>query len=299
MNNRKLAVISIILAGIFFGGNSVFSKIALHTAPPLTFTFLRFLVGSFAITPFLLKEKGRKNRPTVPILLLSLIQVANVTFFSLGVRLTTAVISQTLYTAAPIFTIIISYILLKERITSRKLLGIAVGFLGTIIIILLPFFGKPNVFNGNFIGNTLILVSVICLATYSLLSKQFHDRYSPVYLTALFIYLTTLVIGILSIPELINNVGWWRDTPPLAWFGILYVGIPGVLAFLLYQFAIKHSTAVMASMITYISPVIAFMFAAILLGEKLTLSFLIGTSLVFIGVYIVTTGRTSQNKLPQ
>jgi drug/metabolite transporter (DMT)-like permease len=252
-------------------------------------TFLRFFLGSIIITPFLVKE-GKMTKPSVRVVLLSFIMVLNTIAYSFGIRLTTATIGQILFSAIPILTALASFLFIKERIGLRKIIGVSIGFLGTVFIILLPVIGKHTAFNGNLLGNMLVFISAICLAWYSVLSKKFHTHYSPLYLTALFIYLTALTNGLLAIPELLANYNFLNTIPFLGWIGVLYVGTFGILFFLLYQYAVKHGSPIIASTSNYLSPVVAFVVASILLGERLTGGFIAGALLALLGVYIVTVG---------
>ncbi len=207
-----------------------------------------------------------------------------------GVLCSTATIGQILFSAVPILTALASFLFIKERIGLRKIIGVSIGFLGTVFIILLPVIGKHTAFNGNLLGNMLVFISAICLAWYSVLSKKFHTHYSPLYLTALFIYLTALTNGLLAIPELLANYNFLNTIPFLGWIGVLYVGTFGILFFLLYQYAVKHGSPIIASTLNYLSPVVAFVVASILLGERLTGGFIAGALLALLGVYIVTVG---------
>lgn len=288
MKSHQYAFLAIILAAIFTGANGAFSKLALHIIPPITFTFFRFLLGSFVITPFFLIDKTRRNKPTLQVILLSLIMVINTTAFAFGIHLTTATVGQTLFAGVPILTALISYMFLKHVIGIKKTIGVSIGFIGTLLIIVLPVLQKHVAFSGNLTGNLLIFTSSVCLAVYSILSKQFHQKYSPTYLTAVFIYMTALANGVLAIPELFSHYQWISHTSISNWIGLVYSGSFGVLFFLLYQAAVKHGSALMASTINYLSPITAFIFAFLLLGEKVTGGFILGAILVLIGVFFVT-----------
>ncbi len=288
VTNKKLAIVFILLAAFCAGGTSPFSKVALHTVPPMIFTFFRFLLGSFVITIVLYKEKVAIPKPTFAVTLLTMIQVINPIIYTYGVRLTTATISQTLFSATPILTAIIAYFIIQDRLPFQKIIGIAIGFIGTLIIVFLPIIGTHSAFNGNLLGNIYVSVAVVCLAVYSVLSKQFQKTYSPLWLTAYFIYITTCVSGILAIPEFVKNHAFWTSTTLLGWSGVMYAGCIGILFFLFYQYAIKYGSPTIASVSNYLSPVVAFFVASLLLGEKLTIGFVIGALLALFGVFLVT-----------
>ncbi len=296
MSSRKLAIICILIAAVCSGATSVFAKIALETIPPLSFTFIRFLIASIAITPFLLIELRQKqnfHRPSKKVIWLSLIQVVNTIAYSFGVHLTTATSAQMLFSAAPVLTTLALFWLLRERLGKNKILGVGIGFVGTILIILLPALESSAAFNGNVAGNLLVFVAVICLAVYSVLSKQFHHMYSPLYLTSLFIYMATIATAFLAVPDFITHPGWWQSTVAMAWFGVALTGALGATFFLLYQYAVKHGSAVIASLTQYLAPIVTFTIASLLLSEQLTVGFVVGAVLALMGVYLATK-RTPQ-----
>lgn len=287
------AVFLIILMTALIGGATpVFVKIALKEIPPFTFTFLRFFIASLLILPFFLKLKPKIDSKIIRILILSLLATVNVTLFAFGVRLTTASISQLLYMAVPIFAGILSYIFLKEKITTKKIIGILMGFLGTLIVILLPLFGESSPFTGDLTGNFLIFAAVVSFSVYTVFSKKAQNEYSPMYITALFVFVTTLVLSVFAVSDYVANPDWWRFVSDETVFATLYVGSIGTFGFyLLFQYAIKHSTPTVASTTGYIQTVATFMWAFILLGEQLTPYFALGSVLAFLGAWL-----TSQTK---
>ena len=291
MSARKLAIILILLAALCSGATTVFAKIALADIPPVSFTFVRFLIASIVITPFLLWEfKQNKNfrKPSSSVIWLSAIQVVNVTAYAFGISLTTATSAQMLFSATPVLTALALYWLTHERLGKSKLLGVGIGFIGAVLIILLPGLETKAVFNGSIAGNLLVFISVNCLAIYAVLSKKFHHLYSPLYLTSLFIYMTTIVTAVLSVSELSAHPAWWELTLVMTWVGVTMAGVLGALFFVLYQYAIKLGSPVIASLTQYLAPIVTFVIASFLLGERVTGGFILGASLALVGVYLAT-----------
>lgn len=283
------SIFLIFLAAIIGGGIPVFAKISLKEIPPLSFTLLRFLLAFCVLLPFVIKRKEFHFGNLKRIIFVSLLATANVTLFVFGVGRTTATISQMLYAGVPLIAGIFSFLLLKEKIYPKKLSGILVGFIGVLIIVLLPVLGQHTVFNGDLLGNLIILVAVCLFSLYSVLSKQFQKEYTPLELTIFFV-LTTILIQILLMPlDLLKNPNWWTGISLNAIFGVVYVGILGTgIYYLTYQYTIKNSTPIIASMILYLQPIFTFLWASVLLKEKITQEFILGAILAFIGVALVT-----------
>lgn len=291
--SKHSLILLIIITAIIGGGVPAFSKIALQAFPTFIFIFLRFLLAGLALVPIFWQKKALVKKGQLKnAILVSLLATANVTFFALGVRKTTATIAQMLYAAVPIMASVFSYLFLKEKIKVKKLAGIMLGFVGVLTIILLPVIGKTSAFNGTLAGNLLIFIGVASYSLYTVMSKKLQKIYSPLALTMIFI-ITTIVIQSLLLPiELKSNPDFWKNISINNLMGLVYVGILGTgFYYLIYQYAIKKATPVIASMAFYLQPIASFLWAFVLLGERLTPGFIIGGILALTGAGIVTKKR--------
>jgi drug/metabolite transporter (DMT)-like permease len=295
MKNRlsiRLAVVAVLLGAITGGGNPVFVKIALKEIPVFAFNFLRFFISLILIFPLFLREKPKISKDVYKIALLSLLGVVNITLFAFGVRLTTATISQVIYAIVPIVAGILSYLFLSEKIGLNKILGILLGFVGAILIVLLPIIGNPSALKGNLLGNVIIFVAMFAWAAYTVFSKKFHGKYSPIYLNTFFILTAAIIEFFPAIPDFSPTNPWWQHLSSSAIFSLLFVSALGTVAtYIFYQYAIKHGTPLIASMSLYIQPIVTFSFASVILGERLTLGLIIGAILIFLGIWRVTKNR--------
>jgi len=283
-NNNRLAILLIIIIAAIGGGLPVFVKIGLKQIPPFTYTFLRFFIAFLCIFPSFLKEKPKLDRNTVSIVVFSLFAVANVTLFAFGIRLTSALIGQMLYASVPIIVAIFSFFFLKDKSSTRKIVGVFLGFAGTVLIIFLPVISKSSIFQGSLLGNLLIITAVVCYSIYTTLSKPMQKKYSPTYLTTMF-FLTASVIGLgLGLSEIENIKNLITILTFNSILSVLYVSFLGSFVYyLLYQYAIKHSSPLIASMLFYVQPVATFVWASALLGEKLTVGIYRRRRTFFIG----------------
>ncbi len=294
MNARTIALILLFVAAVTGGVNPIFIKKALSQIPVFSFTFLRFFISLLLILPLFLKEKPTIGKSFYKILLLSLLSVLNVTLFAFGIKLTTATIGSILYTAVPILALVLSYMILKEKISGNKVFGVGLGFVGTLLIVLLPLVGKASPFKGDLLGNFLILVAVLSFSLYTVLSKHFQKTYSPIYITTIFIFTASVVSFILSLFDIASFGSWWKNVSYEGAFSVFFVSIIGtVLYYIIYQYIIKNTTPLIASTVSYLQPVATFVLAFVLLSERLTLEFIIGAVLVFAGTWFTTKRRQS------
>jgi len=283
------AFVVILLTALIGGGVPVLSKIALVEFPPLTFILLRFISSTLILVPLFIREKQPLTKKIIPVVLISLFAVANVVLFSFGIRLTSATISQMLYASVPLFAAVLSFFLLKQKLEPKKIIGVFLGFTGVMTIILLPLLNQSASLGGTLVGNLIVLVAVLSFSLYTVLSKKVQGSYSSTFMVSVFAFLTICIQSITAYFELQQNSQWWTTVTPAGVASLLYVGILGTaIYYILYQYAIKKGNPVIASMTLYLQPIATYIWAFILLHERLTIGFIIGALLSFTGAWLVT-----------
>ena len=194
-----------------------------------------------------------------------------------------------LYAAAPIVILILSHRFLKEEITRKKIIGIGTGLFGVVIVVLLPVIDKGSLYAGTLLGNVIIFTALVSFSFYSTLSKQYQKYATPVQLTFIFALLTTLLIFPIALREHIQNPVWITKLSISPIIGVLYVGVLGGAAYYLaYQYAIKKGGTVIASLTLFIQPLATYVWALILLNEKLIPGVIVGAVFTILGAKIVT-----------
>lgn len=288
MSNKQKALICILLVSILGGATSPVTKIGLVSIPPLSFAFIRFLIAGILILPFLVGRKDLKSlwRLTP----LSLLASFNIILFILGLKTTTATISQILYAVSPLLVGLFLFILFKERLAKDKAIGIAIGFLGVLIIVLLPVLEKGAKFSGDLTGNILITCGAVLSSLYLTYSKRAHNKtFSSFMITASFILVTCVILFPLFVLESINQPGWWNIVTAPSIFALIYISTAStIFTYILLQYSIKHGGSILASMQHYLVPPLGFLFSFLLLGEQLTTGLIVGGTLALLGVYITT-----------
>ena len=163
------------------------------------------------------------------------------------------------------------------------------GFLGIGAIIFLPILRSSKLQMGNFTGNIIIFLAVISFSIYTVLSKPLQKKYSPLYITAIFAFTCIISQSLLSVPEVASGIHWWTSVSFAAVVSLLYVSIGGtIIYYTLYQYAIKHGSPLIASMTMYLQPVATYIWASVVLQEKISMEFIVGAILAFIGVWLTT-----------
>lgn len=287
-----LIFVLIILAGLFGGGIGVFGKIALKEIPSFSFTFIRFSFASIFLLPILLRSHLKIDKSILKIIALSLLASANVILFSFGIKHTSASIGQMIYTASPLLTALLSFFLLKEKFSRAKTLGLIIGFIGTLIIVLIPLFENNFKVNSQMSGNLIILTAMISFTLYSVISKKLTIDYKPIQITSIFAFTTFCLTGLLSLYDLKNSPEWWQEVSLKAIVSVAYVGILGTaLYYLLMQIIIKKASPVISNLILYLQPIATIILSITFLDESLSLIFLAGSALSLVGVWKTTRSK--------
>jgi drug/metabolite transporter (DMT)-like permease len=291
-SNRYKALLAVILIVILGGATSPYVKLAVEVIPPFTYTFIRFFLAFLLILPIFLKSKPKFKKKDLSLVWLSLFSTFNIILFVFGIRLTLASAGQVIYSFQPIVVAVISYFLLKERITLKKIIGIVIGFLGVNLIILLPLLEK-NTFNKEaLIGNLMILIGCLLFSYYTTASKKFLEKYSPLWLTISFIFTTAIVSLVFSMKELSSINYWFSNLTPAIIWAIVYVAVIGtVMAYFLQQYVIKKASPLIVSLTQYLTPGVTMVWSNMILGEKFSLSLIIGTAVILYGAWLVTRER--------
>lgn len=296
MSSRTKAIIAIFIASILWASSGTVSKLLFPVIDPIPLAMLRLGIASAVLVPIFFI---RKHPPVIKMLLdmwpVTLAAFLNFFFFTVGVSKTTANASTVIYTTTPLLTLLLAKATIQEYSNKRKLAGIIIGLVGVMTILLLPVLTRKQSFNGDLVGNLLIICAVCCWTYYIVGSRKLiaHLHYESLTITTVIISVSFVLMALLTCltPH--------RPILPAAVSGIhpfllLYFGVAvTVVTFALQQLTIQLSSATTASLTNYIQPVFSFTYNAIFLGEMLTPEFLFGSILVLVGVFIVTSEQAS------
>lgn len=200
-----------------------------------------------------------------------------------ALRFTTATNTSLIVCSCPLFaTLIIRLCYRSARINTIQLLGSLLAFLGMVIVVL----------NGRFVlhlspvGDALAFTACICWAVYSLLMKIVSGRYGAAFITRKVFFYGVLTI----IPYYIICPGF----PSVEVFGnpkvignLLFLGcLASMVCFLTWNWCIAKLGAVKATNWVYFNPITTMLFAWWVLGESITIYFLLGAVCILAGMYL-------------
>lgn len=285
-NHRLLAFIALILASSIWGINSSIMKLTLLTVPPFTLAFIRFGAAALLLFPFVFRKLKIESRD-IPLLLLAITGAVtlHIPFFFFGLKFTTALNAGIIIAATPIFTLLFAHLFLREKLKSKLILGSILGTTGIGFII-----GKDIVAKGvnlSPLGDVLILLAILMFVFYEIASKKLFARYSPFTITFYAFAFGSLSLSPFALLELQQNTQWITNVSSQAVFGILYgIFLSSFAAYSLWQWGLTKLSASRVGFFFYLDPVVGTLAAVVLLGEVITIPFLLGAALIFLGLFI-------------
>jgi|TARA_B110000259_G_scaffold188382_1_gene246900 drug/metabolite transporter (DMT)-like permease len=291
MNNRNLGLLAAFGATLIYGFNHTIAKNLMPTyIGPFAFILLRVLGAAilfWILSIFFKNEKiDKKDWPRI-ILCSFLGMVINMLAFFKGLELSTPINSSVLITVVPIFVFVFSAIIIKERVSLLKVVGISAGFFGALILIL----KSPSTgYNAPDIptGNLLFVLNSSTYGLYLIFVKPLVEKYNIITLFRWLFLFGFLMNFPLTVSEF-SSVDWLNLPFYDAILPMLYVVVGTTFfTYLFNAYALTQLKASTVSSFIYLQPIVGIIYALTTKNDSLTLVNVIGMVLIFVGVYLVT-----------
>ena len=298
VNTRLKAHIALFIVALIYGANYTISKVVLDDGyiQPLGFVLMRVISGLLLFTlvhQFFIREKI-KRKDVGKLILCGIFGVAiNQMFFFMGLKLTTPINASLIMTTTPILVLIISAIYIKEPITLRKVLGVVIGASGAITLILSG--GALDFDKSRALGDLLIFVNAASYGIYLVLVKSLMKEYHPITVVRWVFTFGIVFVFPFGFNTLITTE--WSTFSSHIWLAVAYVLIcTTFLAYLFNAYALKTLQASTVSTYIYLQPLLTTIIALIFESDQLMLFKVVAGILIFIGVYLVSSGKAVLKK---
>jgi RarD protein len=280
----------LLVQSLMASGTHLVAKVVVNAVDAPTLTLIRCLVSVAGMGLLLLFSGHRisiRREDYRLILVLSLLAIPiNQFFFLYGIRFTTAANAALLYATTPAIVLLLSRVFLGERLTRKKVAGVALAFTGVVVVILER---GPDASLEYVYGNLIIFLAVIAWSTYTAYGKRLIAKYGPIGASSV-----TLIVGTaLFIPiGIFPALAFPYETLSAAnWLQILYLGIvTSVLAYVLWYYALSRAEAGKVALFTNLQPILTTVLAVALLGQTVTVMFVLGGIIVLSGVVLAQFG---------
>lgn len=290
MTSDTLNRLKALIAAIFWGVSFVATKAALRDVSPWTLIVVRFAFG-VAILVFaawrLHLIKLVSARDFFSLAILGAIAIAiHQGLQATGLTLTSASSMAWLVGLTPVFTAILAWLFLHERVGSLKVFGLAIAFAGAIVVVTKGMLSPETLHLPSTFGDLLALASSLNWAIFSIASKPLLRRLPPTLMMAY-----VMVIGwVLILPFWGIGQGWNEigNLTTTGWLAITFLGICcSGIAYIFWYDALAHIDASEVSAFIYLEPLVTVVVAGIVLGEPFTLVTFLGGLTILFGVYLV------------
>lgn len=285
--NAQVIAASVIygFAGIFF----LFIKdmAAVHVV------FFQLLLGFLALIIYLgargklfgMKLRGKRKA----MLLLGAWQAGGLLSYYMAVSSTNVSLSVLLLYTAPVYVLLVSPIVLKERISTKNLAALVLSLTGVIVVV-----GPENILSGTAAGSGYLfgvlmgLLSGFFYACITMTSRYLGDEYTG--LEQLFLSTGVTLVLLSPLTLKVPFVSLLENLPVLIFLGVMITSIGSILFFT----GLEHVKAQNASIMSLLEPVSAIFFAYLILDDPVYTSTLIGCAFILTGSLIMSLEKESK-----
>ena len=296
MSKRNWALVAATFVSIIYGITFTVAKDVMpkYVAP---FGFIVMRVGGSVVLFWMISFLGPKEKiaskdfPRIIAAALFGVALNMLTFFK-GLSYTSPIMGAVLMVTTPMIVLILSAIIMKERMQKRKVLGIILGLSGTMTLIL---YGKSMINAPNAsLGNLLIFINAISYGFYLIIVKKLMDRYNAF----------TFVKWIYTFGFLMVLPFGWNEFQAIDWQSIpnpilckigFVILFSTFITYLLNLLSMRELKPTTVAVFIYLQPLFATIIAVSYGRDDLSLVKLLSTVLIFAGVYLVTIKKVQRD----
>lgn len=272
------------IAIVFWGVSFVATKAVLREIAPVTLIFTRFLIGALVLLAIVRELPPRDAWPQLA--LMGFIGVfVHQMLQAFALTMTSATSTGWLIGITPIWSALLSAVVLRERFGFWKLAGLIGGFAGALLVVTrgdfsARVFGRPST-----LGDAMIFLSTINWAIYTVIGHRTIRRIGPRRATS-----GAMLFGVAMLAPLFIVQRGWRQIPNLSatgWGALLFLAIGcSALGYLFWYGALEHIEASRVAALLYAEPLVTFVAAMLLLGERAGAVTIVGGALVLVSVVL-------------
>jgi drug/metabolite transporter (DMT)-like permease len=301
MSKRNIALIGATLVSLIYGVTFTIAKDVMpHYIDAYGFILLR--VGGSAILFWIVWVfmKMLKVGPNEKIALHDFPRIIACAFFGValniltffkGLSMTSPISAAVIMVCTPLIVLILSAVIIKEKMRKRKILGILLGLFGTSFLIL---YGKSVENNSNVsLGNFLVLVNAVSYGYYLVIVKKLMDKYNA-FTFVKWIYLFGFLMVIPFGLSQFQSVDWAILPSDIVGKIGFVVVFSTFFTYLLNLLSMRELKPTLVAVFIYLQPLFATVFAISLGKDELSWVKISSAILIFTGVYLVTDKKSEQ-----
>lgn len=294
-SKTKIALFAALTANIIWGFSFMATRIAIGYTSPSMLLSIRFMVSFIIMLLLLVFGAGSislKGKPIGRFLLMGLCEP--VIYFiaeTYGVKYTTASFSGLMISLIPIGTVLLSFFILKEPLSLRRLAWIIVSVSGVSIISLSQ--SSEGAISTK--GIIFLLIAIVTASFYTILSRSIADKFTAFERTFIMMLMGFIAFTGMAVIDAGSGFGAALAAAlrePHIILPVLYLSvISSVVAFFCMNYAISYLEVSRAVIFTNITPVVSVISGVVLLGEPFSFIYIIGIALILTGLIKVNQSK--------
>ena len=274
------------LVPIFLGFGFVIAKPAMEYFPPMLLMGMRFVFAASILIWWFPIPRGFLKKIFIASLIANTLQYG-LTYTGLSFIDASAAVLL-VQTEVP-FGVIFAYFMLKEKPTTRSLVGIAIAFIGVYLLT-----GSPNL-DGKFVGVSLVIIGSGIWALGQVLVKPLSKEISPLALVAWMALFSGPILIALSAIFDGNTINYLRSANFNSWIIAIYLGfIMQPITYGCFYYVIKNNPMYkVLPIVTMGIPLTGLLAAIFILNEKPTIELFLGGIIILFGVVLIVFKKNS------
>ncbi len=271
------------LVPIFLGFGFVIAKPAMEYFPPFLLMGLRFTFAASVLIWWFPIPRGFLKKIFIASLIANTLQYS-VTYT--GLSMIDASAAVLLVQMEVPFGVVFAYFMLKEKPTTRSLIGISIAFIGVYILT-----GSPNL-DGKFFGAALTIIGSAIWALGQVLVKPLSKEINPLALVAWLALFSGPILITLSAIFDGNTINYFKTANLDSWIIAIYLGfIMQPITYGCFYYVLKNNPLYkVLPIVTMGIPLTGLLAAVFLLGEEPTRQLFIGGAIILLGVVMIVFG---------
>jgi len=272
------------IAIVFWGISFVATKTALREVSPVTLITTRFVIGA-AVLLLIVRELPPRSA-WGPLALMGFVGVfVHQMLQAFALTMTSATSTGWLIGITPLWSAALSAIFLRERFGGWKVAGLVGGFAGTLLVVTKGEFSARVLGAPSTVGDLMILLSTVNWAVYSILGHKTIRTLGPRRATS-----GAMLFGALMLLPFFVAQRGWTELPRLSgtgWSAVLFLAVGcSALGYLFWYGALEQIEVSRVAALLYAEPLVTFVAAMLLLGERVTGVVVAGGLLVLVSVFV-------------
>ena len=281
-----LTELSLVAAAVFWGSNYAATKYAAGHIPQLPIVAFRFAVGGlllFLVLRLLEPESRLERKDVLPMVGLGCLAVTVAqTSFTYGVSLTSTANTGLVFATAPVWGLLLGFVLGLERPTRWGVLGVGLSIIGVGVVFREGLSGAEG---ASPVGDLLILVAAITVGAYTVLSMRLLERHSPLAVATYPTLFGAPFVLLLAAPGLASLD--WPSVDGGAWAAVGFSAVfATAYAFAAWQRGISRIGANRVLVYQYLITLTGVISGIVFFGEKLGADKILGGAVILLGVYL-------------